>query len=286
MNSKERSFEIYRYQLLPINSEQLELPAIVPEKQTYDFLINNKNAIFNSILDNLKSLYYTRTDLVLISEKISDDIYTLKIGAKKEVEIFSKTLIPEEKENWPNVLVVIYNDSNIQKIAIEKNIKSFTSTNVVANILEDNFSNLLLNHKLNIFIKPTFYKKDFWTLVEKYDNKIIKLSFDIISPNLSEISKTLHIDLKKGKKENNIQKSTIQFQSDKNSALKIKKGNTLIDSLVDYSSEGGGGISIRVKGIKKTITTANNIIEHSIDNIELTGKKSEDIIKVYKGLFE
>jgi hypothetical protein len=77
--------------------------------------------------------------------------------------------------------------------------------------------------------------------------------------------------LKQFAKRTNAVKSHIAIASDGASALKLDQSDPIVNALVDYSSEGGGDISIRLAGIKKKLHTSGSVREVTIDEAILHG---------------
>jgi hypothetical protein len=133
---------------------------------------------------------------------------------------------------------------------------------------------------------PTFEKNIFWEIVEKYPNKILSTEFLMISPNLSNISDALNFDLNKLHKDTNTQETTLRLQSDKESNLTLTKENDFIASIVDYSSEGGGNIKVKVKGLRKTIRTQDSVMETSVNSLNIDLKEPSQLLNFFKGLLK
>ena len=74
------------------------------------------------------------------------------------------------------------------------------------------------------------------------------------------------------------------MNSDKSSFLTPSKEDELVHSLVEYSSKGGGDISIRAKGVKKRIHTSKGINEINIDEIVIEGATQENLVGIFKDL--
>jgi len=155
---------------------------------------------------------------------------------------------------------------------------------------------LLNNYKtFNIFLKmdhlsisfqPIYAEHYFWDLVEQYKEKIIQIDFELISPNMSNISACLNLDLKQLNRTTNTQKTNLLLKSDKSSYLTPTKDDPMVKSLVEYSALGGGNIKLRAKGVKKSIQTAKGKNEINIDELSIEGASPEDLINIFKGIME
>ena len=114
-------------------------------------------------------------------------------------------------------------------------------------------------------------EKEFWDLVGRYQGRITQLTFDLVSPNMANISKDLKVNLREFYEDTNTHKTKIELTSDKGSHLEIKNDSKLVNSLVDYSAEGGGNIAMRVAGYTKKFHTAQSITEFSVEENLIKG---------------
>jgi len=270
MELKEISFDLYRYQLLPIT--QNVQPDMYRKELTLEKLKEIKNELFFEVLDNLPTLKHRSLSLQHKSILKSNDWFAFKLGAQKTIERENKNFIKEKIESWPHVTVIINNDPSIQLIAISRNLKAFSGTSVVAKILESSLREHLLNMQLTLQIESIFDKKEFWSLIEKYQGKLTSVKFELISPNMANISKAIKIDLKQINTETNSHRTNIELNAAEGTVLEIDPENEILDSLVNYASEGGGDISMKIKGLKKkihtkTTTKTMELDELTVDNL-------------------
>ena len=110
------------------------------------------------------------------------------------------------------------------------------------------------------------------------------MSFDLISPNMANISKNLKLDLKGLYNDTNTERTTLELNAKKDSYLDIKEASKFISSLVDYSSEGGGNISMKVAGISKKLHTAQSVSEFNIEEQLLKSNdwdRINDLLKIF-----
>jgi len=215
-----------------------------------------------------------------------DDFFVIRLGAKRDIKRARRDFSEEELENWPSILVAFNNDPNIQKTAIQIAHNVFYRTTTVARILENSINKQLAKYQLSVHFSATFSKNQFWEEVAKHENKIIQVEFDMISPNLASISRALNFDLSEINRRTNSHETKLQLSSGGESSLKLSKDDTFIESLVDYSSEGGGNITLKVKGINRRIMTENTITEVSMDNFEATNLSPKQIVGILKGFLK
>lgn len=178
------------------------------------------------------------------------------------------------------------NNPNVQKIAISENLEAFSGTSVVKNILKDTLKRELKKYGLNIEIEQIFNSISFWDFIERYRYKISYLNFEYIKPNMANISSKLPEEFRKLAENINSHESHIIFRAPRNGVLEnIDKKNKVINGLVGYTSDGGGNIKVKIKGIRKQKSTSENPEFMEIREMDLEGS-SEQIIKVYKSIVE
>jgi hypothetical protein len=115
-----------------------------------------------------------------------------------------------------------------------------------------------------------FRETFFWDIVSQFPNKITWVDFEFITPNMASISATLADAFKEISKDTNAVKSDLQLRSDPASALDLSHGNKTVEGLVSYTSQGGGDIKIKVKGIRKRFRTANASRTVTFSDLEIT----------------
>lgn len=180
--------------------------------------------------------------------------------------------------------MVINNQPDVQLIAISRNKKAYSSCGVVAKILQDNFQRLLHQYGLNIQIEALFERNQFWDLIEQYSGKIISVKFELISPNMANISNALELDLAKLNEDTNSHRTDLKLNSGEGSTLEVNENNILINSLVDYSAEGGGDIELKMKGVKKTIRTSKTVRELSVDEFSAKNLSPDMLTMIFEKL--
>lgn len=277
------AFHIYRYQIIPL-SQHLQIP-LSRRYETIDQLKSLKNQIFDEALQRIEEFTYPRAELAHKMETVDGNIYVIRLAVKKRVTVAPEPFNEQLLSNWPEVTIVIDNNPSVQKIAIERNPKGFQNTITVAGIIEENLNAVLKEDNLEIFLEPTFEKNEFWAMVEKYRTRITQATFELISPNMANISRALTIDLAALNQTTNTKETKIELNSGKDSHLDLDRNNPLINGLVDYAAAGGGNITLRVKGLRRTIHTSKSIIEESIDEATLEGS-AKDVASVFKALLK
>ncbi len=199
----------------------------------------------------------------------------------RDTEDFNK----EKIENWPNVTLVINNNPESQIIAISRNKKAFSSTRSVVNLLEKAITPALHYYGLTVQINELFEKNNFWSLIEEYKGQISKVRFKMIAANMANISKYLKVDLKQLNKDSNCHKANIELESLPNSHLEINRENELIDGCVEYSSQGGGDIVLKINGFRHEVRTSKSIKTVEIDEITVQNP-SGDLLTSLNNIFK
>ncbi|WP_175635085.1 hypothetical protein [Pedobacter ghigonis] len=278
-------FKNYRYHLVPVKSDQL---SIFNKEITVEQLKEKKNQFFSEILLANKSIRGINTaQLPIEIDYAENDIFIMKLAVERKTTLY-KDFKPLDFNNQPFIYIAINNDSEVQKILIEDNQSAFKKTSTVRNILQHAYSTLLAKYELTIHIEPVVDQGSFWDFVGKNQKKIEKLEFEIVKPNLASISKSLTEPLKHLIDVTNSHKTNISLKAPENGVLEnINKKNTHLNNLVNYSNEGGGdNIKMKLKGIKKKVSTSNMVKETYIDSAEFESTNQLKLIDVWNKIFE
>lgn len=275
---KQIVFHSFRYQVLPTTQTiQLRFDSSI---KSLEDLKEKKNEFFAEALFGMKRLSYSRTELNHKVTKIDSDCYLIKLAAKRSLKRSTRDFKEEEIENWPATSIVINNNPDVQKMLIQFNRKTFSDTTNIADILQDSINEALKGHQLHVIFEKIFDEVKFWQIVDRYKNRIQQAEFELISPNLSNISRSLTLDLQALNRSTNTQKTMLQLNSDADSVLTLSQNDPLISGVVDYASQGGGKINLRVRGIKKKIRTTDQVIETTVDEMVFNNTDPKDIRKI------
>ena len=261
-------FELYRYQLLPSSQQQNDL---FETPLTADQIREKKNHFLNDVLENLPQFRHRGMEIKHKTIFHAGDIFAFKIGAHKTMDRDTADFSREKIENWPNVTVLINNDPAAQVIAISRNQKAFASTKTVANLLEAAISPSIRKYGLTIQVAEQFEENNFWALIEAHKGYVSKVRFEMIAPNMANISQALKIDLKQLNRDTNCQKTNIELETLDGVPLEISRDNKLIDGCVEYASLGGGDIAIKIKGYRKEFRTSTTVKTVAIDELYIEG---------------
>ena len=279
--NKQITFYMYRYHLLPLTTDNKQLELFPQKIRSVEELKQNKNKYFCEILKKLNDIYSSNPIKLYDYE---DEYYLLKIANKKTAKI-AKDFTYKLMENEPYIYVIINNNPGEQKILISQNIEAFTNHSTVKNILKTLFIKELRYFGLNIEIEQMFDVINFWKLVEKHQYILTMVNFKFIKPNLADISKTLPEDIRRFSENVNGHETKLMVKAPDNGILEnINRENEMVNGLVDYSSEGGGEITIKLKNVRKQINANEGVITTCIDEASIEGAP-EQIIKIFKTLF-
>lgn len=261
-----QTFELFRYQLLPISQHQQDLFA---GQFSADEIRAKKNEFFDQVLSQLPQFRHRGLEIKHIVEHHIAEWFIFKLGAHKSVDRDTEEFRKERIESWPNVTVIVHNSPDTQVISISKNQRAFSSTSSVAKLFERTLAPALRAFGLTIQIREQFEKNNFWSVLQQYEGKISRVRFEMVSPNMANISRVLKVDLRQLNRDSNCQKTDLQLEAVPGAALEIKKKDDLIEGCVEYASMGGGDIAIKVRGLKKEIRTSTTVKSVEIDELFL-----------------
>lgn len=283
---RQYTFHLFRYQILPI-SLAIQLELGIDEEypiESLDDLLARKNEFFMAALEETEKFRFHRAETIRRVEGQIGSFFVLRLGAARGVTVVTREFTEAEIEDWPNVLIIFNNDPGVQKTAIQLNPRAFYRTTTVANILERNLNEHLRQRQLAVRFNPIFEESYFWDIVAQHRGKITQAEFEMVSPNLPEISGALSLDLEELHRRTNTQETNLRLKSDPESSLTIKPDDEFIQGLVGYASKGGGNISVKVRGIRRRIQTTRGITEHSIDEVNIEGASTEEVVQLFGGL--
>lgn len=275
-------FQLYRYQLLPIHRHTTDLFDGLTTEQ----LIERKNAIFSEALGFVRDHRHRGANLaVKIQENAARDGFLLGIAPNRPLVRETAEFVKEEVENWPHVAAIILNQPDEQLILVQDRVAAFASTQTVVNLIRGATRQSLERAGLTMLVEPLFNENEFWSLVRQHRNRITWVDFEFVTPNMANISGSLKESLRSLAKDTNSTKSNLQLRSDPHSSLDLAEASEVVDGLVEYSSLGGGRISMKAKGIKKRLKTSDSAYEIEMTDLELNGQPDQ-IVKIVRELLK
>ncbi|AEF80965.1 hypothetical protein [Leadbettera azotonutricia] len=277
---KTNKFIIFRYQILPIDRKFQGF--LFENINSIDELIAKKNDIFQEYLKTFGNLTKEKSQIIVQHMNEEKDSLLFKFAVNRSMIRETKIFTEEELENWPSFLVYFWNDPKKQYLIIQERKKAFQHIDTITSYIENYLSDKLKEYGLTIHFEPLFNIEDFWHIISEHYNNIKEIQFELITPNMANISHNLSTDLKNLAYSTNTTRSQLTIASDVGSSLKIENDNSQINNLVKYSSEGGGNITIRVKGLKSKIQTSKTKKTIEINEMEIIGKDPGEIIQILK----
>jgi len=275
------TFRAYRYQLLPLDRN--ETKDLYNERSSEE-IIARKNISFAEVLSLLSNVKHRNSEIIVQVEMLREDIISIQLAPSRPLTRETSESRLEKVENWPHIAAFVLNKADEQYLLIQDRFTAFASTDTVANLIKRGTRHALERLGLSLHIEPLFDKSYFWELIKEFKNRVTWVEFEFITPNMSNISKTLTETLKNLGKEANAVREELALASDPASSLDISPDNEIIQGLVDYTSEGGGDITLKIKGIRKRIHTSKSSREVHLSGLELTASP-EQIIKVIREAF-
>ncbi len=282
-SSKQTSFEVFRYQLVVDRAFQSDV--FLNQYHNPEELKAAKNDIFKSIITENK--FGFRSGNSDITSKLmyqKGDMYYFKVGVKRNTRRYKKDFTEEILDTYPNIIVAINNNPQVQKIAIQTNANAFQKTSIVANFIKTSLQKFLKTYNITFAVEATFDSQQFWNIIREYPKQVKQVTFNLISPNMSNLTDGLELDLRSLHSDTNTQKTKLELNAEKDSYLTLDEQSTLVNSIVEYSAKGGGDISVKVDSIKKKLHTAQSVKDFNVDELLLKGDDWDVIDKMFSNI--
>lgn len=268
-----RVFYLYRYQILPLTVQPnllYNLEELIAQKNKYFF-----DAVLSlkiSSKDGEKRRYKYE-----LGKYINDSI-VLIASRQKSVKYIREDHTQDDVASFPYGHIIIDNNKDYQIICIQDSTELRARS--VAKKIEKILHGILSKNNLTVKISPIYKESDFWTFVESHRGKITTISFDIITPNMSNISSRLSEDLKSAAKKTGTAETNLKFNAGKNGFLHLERENAEIDGLVNYTSKGGGEVQIKAKDTKIGYHSNDAQLNMEFTDLELNGNLQEIIAAI------
>lgn len=283
MSTKLTTFELFRYQLLPI--DRFLQGNLLTGVRTIDELISRKNEFFSEAIAETKNFSDARHQTITKKLYAENDFFLLKIAHNRSIHRETKDFRDEVIDNWPSILVAIWNHPEKQFIAVQRRSIAFSACELVVKMIISAISSQLAHHHLRAIHEPLFEKQQFWSLLHQYEGRVRSVEFELITPNMANISGSLSDDLKEFAKTTNSAKNKLKIESDPEAPLHLEESNKTLQGLVNYSSEGGGNISLKIDGVKKVYNTSKSVREIQLGEMEIQGN-AQEVAAVIKELLK
>jgi len=281
---KNTAFDLFRYQILPRNRSFQ--PDLFGGIKTLEDLLAKKNDFFAECIQTVEKFQSKRSEIVHKLIYHDQESFLFKMAVHRSIKRETEEFVAEELENWPSILVLIWNRPDKQIIAIQERGAAFQKTDVVANTIAETANKVLVNQNLRVHVEALFLEKAFWDLIEEHKGKIKDIKFELITPNMANISETLSEELEDLAKGSNAAQSNLEIIADPDSSIIVEESDNRIRGLVQYSSKGGGDISIKLRGFKGRVHTKESKKRVDVDEVTISGADPKGIVTVLKRLIQ
>lgn len=239
-----KMFALFRYQIIPVTTQfnlMYDIDDVIQRKNKEFF---EKLRFFARHSDfKVKKAYNFNIDM-------HDDVMALlTVQRRKNVKIINEDKFEKTVNSFPYINIFVDNNPEHQILAVEVS-KDYSNPKSIVKYFNKKMNALLEESHLVVKISPLYNRSDFWNFIEKHKDKISSIKFEIITPNMSNISHTLSEELKNISKSTKSSSTSLNMAAEKGKSLVIDQQNQGIVSIVDYSSNGGGKTSVKVRGSK------------------------------------
>jgi hypothetical protein len=149
-------------------------------------------------------------------------------------------------------------------MAIRNDRNAFSGADTLSRIVERALNEKLNYFNLEIHIEAISPKVNFWSAITKSNEDVVKIKFEIIKPNMSNISSSLDQEMKGIIEDLNSHKSTITFEAPSNGTLEnVDESNIKLSNIVNYATEGGGNATIKFKD-KSIYSTKKSVTKRTV----------------------
>ncbi|HWQ89347.1 MAG TPA: hypothetical protein VN374_05190 [Desulfitobacteriaceae bacterium] len=200
----------------------------------------------------------------------------------RETEDFTEEQIP----NWPSFYVFVWNDPEKQYIAVQVKKSAFGDTLVVAKVLINAVNVSLHDRLLRAHIEELFDHYEFWDVADKNAGNIRDVRFEIVTPNMSNISAVLDDEYKSFVASTNTVSTIVDIKADEDSSIIVDKDNPRLSALVSYASEGGGKVSLGIKGYHKRVYMKGAKVQLDIDEMTFESGDPKSVSDILKDMFD
>lgn len=262
-----RVFFLYRYQILPVDTQ----PSLLYNLKD---LIAKKNQYFRDAVLSLKISgkdEEKRRYKYEVGRYIGESIMLIT-SRQKSVKVIREDHTPTDVDSFPFAYIIFDNDKDRQIIAVQESAELHART--IVSKLEKTLQKSLAKNHLMVKITPIYKESNFWIFVEENEGKISSLSFNLITPNMANISSRLSEDLKKTAKTTGTIETNLKFNASKTGSLNLQQDNSELDGLVNYAAQGGGEIGIKLKDSKLAFRSNDFQMTLEIGEGELKGDLS------------
>lgn len=270
-------FEYYRYQLVPKSTVQLSIDNV---PYTVEEIKAKKNEYFAEVVAKAQFKSH-RNNLPYKLIHKGDSLFYLWLCNVRNTAIY-QDFRKKKVKSEPFVDILIDNNPERQIIAISRNKDAFENSNVVIRILTQTFNKYLDYFNIVIHIQPIVTSSVFWSAIKSRGNELDRITFELIKPNITNISERFKGDMRELIESTNSHETTLSLRSPQRGTLDgINEKNERVKALVDYSSVGGGNIKYKFKNDRKVYQTSDNIRVESINTYFEAENASPDSLEFF-----
>lgn len=260
------NFDIYTFEFSPIISRQLDMYDTETPQQKAKRVMEQKNDIFDTVIDEISCFKHRGKDCNRELLFHQDNIAIMRLANLKTVHL-EKDFKTFQQQNEPSCLVVIDNRKDVQRIAIEHNRNSYSSTDTVRNIMQVQYRKALSKSSLNIEIRHEYEQSEFWDYCKKYQGKIQMIRFVYKYDNLGGVHEQMKKLLGDTSKNASSTETRLEFNGD---PLTPEETDEIVSGMANDSAQSGNPISIKVRGVQRFVKTGEKEKSLSIDEIDFS----------------
>lgn len=279
------AFNLFMYQIVPI-SEHVQLSLPLDNQSTItslEDLLLIKNKIFiNSLISVVQSNNYDERFNIEI-EDLGKDLYVVKYGFRRHIKHITKEFQEKNVESWPYIYIIIDNNDDKQNIAIQIDRSVVRNTSTISRYIQKLLNDALRVYNLAVYIRPRVRVGDFWYLVQKHKGKIKKVQFELITPNLADLSGKLDEGLKNFFKATKSNENKVVMEAGEGGSLSFSHDDPNIVGIVEYAMKGGGGVKLGFKGYKEMVDLKRKVVTREIDEVSITSMGPEGLSERISG---
>ena len=105
MPSKSGTFELFRYQLLPV--DRFLQANLITGVSSIEELISRKNEFFYEALDGAKNFSSGRYQSITKKLYQDPDFFLFRVAVNRSIHVETKDFTDDVVENWPSLLVAV-----------------------------------------------------------------------------------------------------------------------------------------------------------------------------------
>lgn len=271
------TFNIYTYQFKPIY-QQRTLFCSNPDLAAQEAM-KKKNLIFAEALKKATFVYRKKRHNIqfLVS---TGDFFIFRISNPRKIKI-EKSFTVIEDTNEPSVYVVISNDKEVQRIAIQQDLLAFSNTDVIASIIANSIRQVLQDAFLQISIRREYSRSEFWDIIKANRGQVTSIRFQFDYPNLPRVRSLIPEMLKGASARTRSSTTTLGFEAEKDKTLYVDENDIDIQDLNNGAADCGAKVTIGIKGFKRKMKTGHTTKEIELDELQIIGNPTDvkDILK-------